>query len=77
MRVKRLRKDMVDIATWNVMTMLKAGKMNKRPSETQVQMGRRHQKRSEKLKVVKWSDLVQDRHKWKETVEKAKTLQEL
>ena len=48
MRIKRLRKDMVYIGTWNVMTMLKAGKMNKRPSETQVQMGRRHQKRSEK-----------------------------
>ena len=30
-----------------------------------------------KLKVVKWSDLVQDRHKWQETVEKAKTLAEL
>ena len=30
-----------------------------------------------KLKVVKWSDLVQDRHKWQETVEKAKTLPEL
>ena len=30
-----------------------------------------------KLKVVKWSDLVQDRHKWRETVEKAKTLPEL
>ena len=30
-----------------------------------------------KLKVVKWPDLVQDRHKWTETVEKAKTLPEL
>ena len=30
-----------------------------------------------KLKVVKWSDLVQDRHKWTEIVEKAKTLPEL
>ena len=30
-----------------------------------------------KLKVVKWSDLVQDRYKWQETVEKAKTLAEL
>ena len=29
------------------------------------------------LKVVKWSDLVQDRHKWKEIVEKAKTAREL
>jgi hypothetical protein len=26
-----------------------------------------------KLKIVKWSDQVQDRHKWKEIGEKAKT----
>ena len=30
-----------------------------------------------KLEVVKWSDLVQDGHKWKEIFEKAKTLPEL
>ena len=29
-----------------------------------------------KVKLVKWVEQVQDRHKWKEIVEKAKTLSE-
>ena len=45
--------------------------------QTQVQVGRHVKNDLKKLKVVKWSDLVQDRHKWKEIVEKAKTLPEL
>ena len=45
--------------------------------QSQVQMGGRCQKRPEKLEVVKRSELVQDRDKWKGTVGKAKTLPEL
>ena len=45
--------------------------------QTQVQVEDDVKNDLKKLKVVKWSDLVQDRHKWKETVEKAKTFPEL
>jgi hypothetical protein len=31
----------------------------------------------EKMKLIKWTEQVQDRLKWKATVEKAKTLSEL
>jgi len=44
--------------TWNVMTMLKPG----------------IRKDIQKLKVPNWKILVQDRRRWKELVEKAKTL---
>ena len=45
--------------------------------QTQVRMGGRRQKWSEKAESGKWSDLVQDGHKWKEIVEKAKSVPEL
>jgi hypothetical protein len=30
-----------------------------------------------KMKLLKWTEQTQDRHEWKKTVEKAKTLHEL
>jgi hypothetical protein len=30
-----------------------------------------------KIKLLKWTEQAQDRHEWKKTVEKAKTLHEL
>ena len=39
-------------------------------------MGRRRQEWFEKMKVIKWTEQVQDRLNWKDIVEKAKTLPE-
>jgi len=45
--------------------------------KTQVLMGRRCQNDLQKMKLIKWTEQVQDRLKWKGIVEKAKTLPEL
>jgi len=44
--------------------------------KAQVSMGR-CQEWSKKMKLVKWAEQVQDRLKWKDIVEKTKTLIEL
>jgi len=40
-------------------------------------MGRRCQNDPKKMKLIKWTEQVQDSLKWKGTVEKAKTVPEL
>jgi len=57
------------------MTMLKPGKMNE-IAEDQRYAGRTmlEKIRIQKSKVPNWKTLVHDRRRWKELVEKAKTL---
>jgi len=45
--------------------------------KTQVPMGRRFRNDLKKMTLIKWTGQVQDRLKWKGTVEKAKTVPEL
>jgi sulfopyruvate decarboxylase TPP-binding subunit len=42
--------------------------------KAQVPMGRWCQEDLKKMKLIKWTEQVQDRLKWKDSVEKAKTL---
>ena len=45
--------------------------------KTHVSMGRYVRNDLKKMKLMKWAEQVQDRLKWKDIVEKAKTLSEL
>jgi len=51
--------------------------LRKTSRRTKLSMGRRCQNDPKKMKLIKWTEQVQDSLKWKGTVEKAKTVPEL
>jgi hypothetical protein len=90
MRVKCIRKDMMYIGTWNIMTINLGTIVNgnntiyKWKPSTRRPVGRPKSQWEDdvrnglkKMKLIKWAEQVHDRLKWKDTVEKAKTLPEL
>jgi hypothetical protein len=77
MQVKQIRKDMIYVGTWTIMTMLKAGKTGRPAGRPKSRWDDDVRNDLKKMKLVKWAEQVQDRSKRKAIVEKAKTLSEL
>jgi hypothetical protein len=65
-----MKKELIDIGTWNVNTMLKASKIQEIVDQiigSQLQI----------VNVRNWKNVAQNRDRWKKVVEQARTLNRL